>query len=91
MNLSAFRANVDFSQSSLSIEGIPMPRPIGRGNIGMAMLFERRVRTRGASSAATEMRKTFGGPEGAKSTLSEKRRQIHLEGSQQEEYMQSDC
>jgi len=30
------------------------------GNLGMAMLFEHRVRTRGASSAATEMRKNIG-------------------------------
>jgi len=30
------------------------------GNLGMAMLFERRVRTRGASSAATGMRKIIG-------------------------------
>jgi len=30
------------------------------GNIGMAMLFERRVRERGASSAATEIRKIIG-------------------------------
>ena len=32
------------------------------GNLGMAMLFERRGRDRGASSAATEMRKIIGAP-----------------------------
>jgi len=59
MTLLVFAANVDFSQWSLSISGIPRPR-LRRGNLGTAMLFERRVRTRGASSAATEMRKIIG-------------------------------
>jgi len=39
------------------------------GNLGMAMLFEHRVKARGASSAATGIRKIIGVK---KSTLSEK-------------------
>jgi len=72
MPLADFRANVDFSQSSLSSEGLPRPRQ-GRGNLGMAMLSEPRGSSRGASSAATELRKTFGAPPKAgKIDLSEK-------------------
>jgi len=37
MNLAVFAANVDFSQWSLSIEGIPVERS---DKTGMAMLFE---------------------------------------------------
>jgi hypothetical protein len=51
MNLAGFRANVDFSQWSLSIFGNPDAR---RAISKTAMLFERRGRDRGASSAAAE-------------------------------------
>jgi len=41
------------------------------GNLGMAMLFERRVRARGASSAATENTKDLWRPPRRKIDLSE--------------------
>jgi len=76
MNLAYFRANHDFSQWSLSDEGMPVERS---DNTGMAMLFEAvSARAGRLSSAATEERKIIGGPEGAKSCLSEKSRQILL-------------
>ena len=45
------------------------------GNLGMAMLFERRARAQGASSAATEMRKNSGVK---KSTFEREKRQNYL-------------
>jgi len=58
MNLVNFVANVDFSQWSLSIPGIPVERS---DKTGMAMLFERYLlRANTASSAATEIRKNIG-------------------------------
>jgi len=75
MNLTGFRANHDFSQWSLSNEGIPVERS---DNTGMAMLFERLcARARGASSAATEERKSIGGPARGKIVLERENRQIH--------------
>jgi len=47
MNLAVFAANVDFSQWSLSISGIPVERS---DNTGTAKLFD----------AAAEMRKNIG-------------------------------
>ena len=62
MPLAGLRANIDFSQWSLSIEGIPRADDMS-ANRGMAMLFESPfARANGASSAATEMRKIIGGP-----------------------------
>jgi len=54
MKLTRFRANVDFSQWSLSIEGIR------HHHWRTAKLFERRGRDRGASCFAAEMRKIIG-------------------------------
>ena len=49
-----------------------------KGNIGTAMLFERRGRDRGASSAAAENAKDLWRARRVKATLSEKSRQGHL-------------
>ncbi|MCU0651642.1 MAG: hypothetical protein MUC39_01715 [Candidatus Omnitrophica bacterium] len=53
--------------------------PRMRGNIGTAMLFEDilRIAQNGRVQQPPKIRETFAGPEGAKSTLSEKMRQIH--------------
>jgi len=59
MTLASLSANGGFSQWSLSISDPPDAKR-KLGNLGMAMLFERRVRARGASSAATEIRKIIG-------------------------------
>jgi hypothetical protein len=48
------------------------------GNLGMAMLFERRGRDRGASSAATEARKTIGVRRRRKNRLKQEKRRVHL-------------
>jgi phosphoserine aminotransferase len=73
MNLAVFAAHVDFSQSSLSYFGYP-EAVREDGNLGMAMLSERfLLKAKSASSAATEMRKTFGVPaSGGEIDLSEK-------------------
>jgi len=69
------RANHDFSQWSLSDEGMPVERS---DKTGMAMLFERLcARARGASSAATEERKIIGGPRRGKIVLERAARQVH--------------
>ncbi len=61
MILAHFRANVDFSQWSLSIEGMPVESSCKRDdNTGTAKLSERRGRNRGASCFAAEMRKIIG-------------------------------
>ena len=57
----------------MELEYFGYPEANAVGNLGMAMLFERRVRARGTSSAATEIRKIIGvPPEGGKIDLSEK-------------------
>ncbi len=62
MNLAIFRANGDFSQSSLSIFGYPEASREA-GNLGTAMLSERLLqRQKARVQQPPKMRKTFGGP-----------------------------
>ena len=71
INLSLFRADVDFSQWSLSIEGMPM-EPEGRQNRHAEDVRGAFARANATSSAGTEMRKNIGVPLRGKIGLSEK-------------------
>ena len=69
MNLTHFRANGAFRQSSSSIFG--NPESAGGGNLGTAMLFEPRALEReGRVQQPPKILETFAGPKG-KSDLSE--------------------
>ena len=82
MNLAIFRANVDFSKSSLSSEGIPVRR---RRNTGTAMLCEPfLLEQKGRVQQPPSCERPFACPARefimTKSTLSEENRQIHSVG-----------
>jgi len=58
MSMAVFAANVDFSQWSLSIEGIPVERSDKMGMARLSELYLHRANI--ASSAATERQEIIG-------------------------------